>query len=429
MKIIPPSLMTVILLTSMNIHATDYYIDSTSGNDNNLGTELAPWKSISKVNGTSLKPADHIHFKRGAKWAETLLPPVSGTESAPIVFEDYGVGDLPVISGASGSGCIRWVTPRSNMTFRNLHLLDCGKNSSSKVGGISVWSDGGASNNILIESMIIEGSQRWNIYMAGVTNVMIRNNVLRNAVLEHGIYIDGSLTTNNVLIEKNEIYGNASMGIQVNSNAISRVPGIIIRYNKIYNCKMGGINNIGADGALVNHNLIYGPMPSIYNGCDGADTGCKYGAINGNYVNNTILTSGTSWATCFSNASSLGSPTYSTFINNICVHNATSGPAFEDDESAGTSRLESNLFYSTRGDVSIVRAGKTYSTFSSYLTAYPQDKGELFVDPLFVDSVIGNYSLMVNSPAVDSGIFMNITSDMAGNPIPSGAGTDRGILE
>ena len=46
---------------------TTYYVDSTSGNDENNGTsENAPWKSLEKVNSTVFQPGDQILFKTGS---------------------------------------------------------------------------------------------------------------------------------------------------------------------------------------------------------------------------------------------------------------------------------------------------------------------------------------------------------------------------
>ncbi len=61
-------LTSVIILFSVYVNATNYYV-SSSGNDANSGTsESSPWKTLNKVNSFTPKPGDQILFKRGEEW-------------------------------------------------------------------------------------------------------------------------------------------------------------------------------------------------------------------------------------------------------------------------------------------------------------------------------------------------------------------------
>jgi parallel beta-helix repeat protein len=77
-----------------------YYVDSTDGSDSNPGTQADPWKTIAKVNSTTLTPGQSVGFKRGGLWRETLQPGQSGTAGNPITFGAYGAGANPIVSGA-----------------------------------------------------------------------------------------------------------------------------------------------------------------------------------------------------------------------------------------------------------------------------------------------------------------------------------------
>jgi parallel beta-helix repeat protein len=77
-----------------------YYVDSVAGSDSNPGTEVAPWKTVAKVNSTRLTPGQSIAFKAGGVWREQLGIPSSGSVGKPITFTSYGSGPLPIISGA-----------------------------------------------------------------------------------------------------------------------------------------------------------------------------------------------------------------------------------------------------------------------------------------------------------------------------------------
>ncbi len=87
------------------VHAAPatYYVSSSGGDDGNPGTELAPFKTVAKVNSLNLQPGDRVLFKCGDTWhAEQLVVSKSGTEAAPITFGSYpaGCANKPVLSGS-----------------------------------------------------------------------------------------------------------------------------------------------------------------------------------------------------------------------------------------------------------------------------------------------------------------------------------------
>lgn len=418
-----------VLLLSGPVHARDYYI-SAAGSDSQAGTQSAPWRTIARVNATALQPGDQVLFRRGDRWAETLLPPTSGAADRPITFADFGSGALPVISGSPNNDCIRWSGTRSYLVFRNLHLQGCGQPSGTRRGGINVWNESAASRDILIEGMLLEGARTWNIYMTGIDGLRIRGNIIRDAQLEHGIYLDGTIGINDVVIEENDIHGNRDMCVQFNSNGENRLTNLVLRYNRLHDCGYGGLNNIGADGLIAHHNLFYGAMPAIYNGCDGADSGCSRGSINGVYANNTIVTSGADWATCFGNGSSLGTPSFRAFVNNICVHDAAGGPAIDQAEALTGINVDYNLFFSNRASaVTFVWGERDYQGLQSYSSATGNEAHGLYADPRFVDEDGADFSLAPNSPAIDSGASLGFTRDLTGQSVPTGSGPDRGAFE
>jgi len=93
------SLLLVVFISRPGYGVT-YYIDPSNGNDSNNGTSQGTaWKTISKVNLSSLNPGDNVLFKRGEILRETLIVPSSGSSGKPITFGAYGSGNMPVISG------------------------------------------------------------------------------------------------------------------------------------------------------------------------------------------------------------------------------------------------------------------------------------------------------------------------------------------
>jgi hypothetical protein len=94
----------ILLLSATASPAATYYIDNcvVPGNDANSGTsQLTPWLTIAHVNAQTFNPGDSVLFRRGCIWHEKLLPPSSGTGPSPIAFADYGIGNKPILDGAT----------------------------------------------------------------------------------------------------------------------------------------------------------------------------------------------------------------------------------------------------------------------------------------------------------------------------------------
>lgn len=416
-------------LATAPLVATDYYVAMT-GDDSNPGTAGAPWRTIARVNNADLQPGDRVLFRRGDNWAETLHPSASGAPGTPIVYADYGNGPRPVLSGEPNNHCISWSSTRSHLVFRQLHLQDCGQPDGSTRGALASWNDGEPSREIVLEDSLLENAQTWNIYLTGVDGLRIRRNTIRNAEQQHGIYLDGERRMADVVIEGNDIYGNAGMCVQLNSNGQNRLSGVVLRYNRLHDCSYGGLNNIGVDGLLAHHNLIYGAMPGIYNSCDSEDMECRYGATDGLYLHNTIITTGEVWATCFLNGSENGNPNFAAFVNNICIHNAEAGPAFTDEEYDGGAWVDYNLYFSTRSvPLRFVWQDVAYENLDRYRELTGNEEEGLFANPGFVDPFVYDLRLTRASPAVDSAIDLGFEYDSSGYPIPAGEGPDRGALE
>ena len=81
---------------------TVYYV-SNAGDDNNDGlTPETAWRSLVKVNATSLLPGDAVRFRRGDVWRDVPLKlNSSGTSQSPILFGAYGSGNKPRLLGSN----------------------------------------------------------------------------------------------------------------------------------------------------------------------------------------------------------------------------------------------------------------------------------------------------------------------------------------
>src|SRR5665213_3637269 len=68
-----------------------YYV-SSSGDDINPGTKMAPFKTVDKVNSLHLVAGDTVYFRSGEVFNGSLLitNETTGTPNNPIVITSYG---------------------------------------------------------------------------------------------------------------------------------------------------------------------------------------------------------------------------------------------------------------------------------------------------------------------------------------------------
>ena len=84
----------------------NYYFSSSTGNDSNLGSEINPFQTISKLNSLVLVAGDKILFKKGDTFIGQILVSYSGAIGFPIIYDSYGAGDLPLLTASNGSNGI-----------------------------------------------------------------------------------------------------------------------------------------------------------------------------------------------------------------------------------------------------------------------------------------------------------------------------------
>ena len=107
--------MAVCLIAGSAWGAT-FYVDATSGVDTNDGlSQATAWKTVAKVDGSTFSAGDQILFKRGQIWNESLVPPSSGASGNPIVFDAYGTGEAPTLTGYVPLPSSSWTLDSGNI--------------------------------------------------------------------------------------------------------------------------------------------------------------------------------------------------------------------------------------------------------------------------------------------------------------------------
>lgn len=106
-------LFIILLLSSIQTHATNYYFSNTNSSDNNAGTIVAPWATWFKVNSTLQKAntGDTLFFNRGSTWYGNI----TATPSSGVTFAAYGHGGRPVITGLTAITSWKETTPGSHI--------------------------------------------------------------------------------------------------------------------------------------------------------------------------------------------------------------------------------------------------------------------------------------------------------------------------
>lgn len=225
-----------LLAGSSRLLAADYYV-STTGNDSNLGTEAAPWRTI--AHGLSVAVAGDVVLVRGGTYVERVSFGRSGTASDPIVLRAYP-GETPILDQTgqtvptgSGDQPIIRIVNESHITVQGFTLQNWRTSSSNALPeGILVSSNG---------STVVT-----NVRLLGNTIHHIEQNNTGGSGDAHGIKVAGRSTApmTTIVIDGNEVHSlrtGSSEALVVNGN----VSGFRITHNVVHDCNNIGIDMIG----------------------------------------------------------------------------------------------------------------------------------------------------------------------------------------
>ena len=260
-----------VLLLSFSLCAQNqYYLSSSTGNDNNNGSQTQPWKTLSKISNTTLGPGDTVYFKKGDTFRGHYVVNGSGTEGNPITFKSYGSGNQPVISGSdhdNGGGDYReaiLVENEDNMIFEDLEIQNHRTTSRSDVGdlvsfGIQVISSSaGTKNNFTFRDMTFK-----NVY--GLSWVDPGDQDAFNAFEVSGLTFNSSWAgiINDVVVEDSYFTDLQRIGIHIKNTSgktsDKRNTNIVVRRNEFF--QIGGtcVLPIRTENCLVENNIFNQP--------------------------------------------------------------------------------------------------------------------------------------------------------------------------
>ena len=471
-------LLLIISLASFTL-ATNYYVDNINGNNSNTG--LSPsnaWQTLNKVNAASYAPGDSILFISGGVWRGQLQPK-SGSSAGNIIYASYGIGSKPVLLGSINvSSTADWVSLGSNIWQSTAtSTVDVGNLifSSGASCGVKKWSASNLSNqgDFWYDKT---GTQKVEIY--SVANPATFYTSIEAALGNFIIYMQ---TDSFVVIRKFTLQYGAADGIEVRNShhiiiedcELSYIGGTEltpnVRYgggiqfwakshdNTVQRCKLWEIyddavtnqGNASAGGTVQQYNLHY--INNLIWNCSESSF-CFFiqpATVSGSYMkniyfeNNTCVNAGGGWAAsqrpnlkgfqiyCSANTA----PTDSIFIRNNIFYQSRCF-IFIDNSSVPTwSYITSdyNCCYTQNNADTIVAFWTSSSLsiytepqFASYQTNTNRDLHSFIADPLFVSTGSNDYTLLSNSPCINTGTNTGIATDFNLTPRPQGGYYDIG---
>ncbi len=190
----------------------------------------------------------------------------------------------------------------------------------------------------------------------------------------------------------------------------------IIRYNKVFNSRPGspstpgmGVGSSGAGSTIqIYYNLIVNCASSILESYS-VHKGKVLVYNNTMYLNNASGSNGTVYLAYGENF---------VFKNNIIMRDG-GGKTLLALLRPGLCVSDYNQFYQSDPTSSPVRFhynGANYTTLAAWAAATNQDVHSQSTDPLFVNKS-SDWSLKAGSPAINKGVNVGLTKDIAGNPI------------
>ena len=246
-------------------------MSSSTGNDNNNGSQTQPWKTLSKLSNTSLGPGDKVYFKKGDTFRGHYVVNGSGTEGNPITFTTYGSGNQPILSGSDhddGGGDYReaiLVTNHDNMVFDDLEIQNHRTISRTGVGdlvsfGIRIEvSDSNVNlNNFFFRNMTFK-----NVY--GLYWVDPSNQSEFNAFEVSGLTFMSSWggIINDVVVEDSYFTDLQRIGVHIKNtsgkNSDKRNTNFVFRNNEFF--QIGGtcVLPIRTENCLIENNIFNQP--------------------------------------------------------------------------------------------------------------------------------------------------------------------------
>lgn len=248
----------LIYFQSLIAYATDYYIDPSGGNDNNMGTsESQAWQTANPLEKLALGAGDRLLLRAGDTLRQSLeFRKVQGDEENPFTISRYGDGPDPVIIGKDANHAIYFFNP-AHVIVEKVEV----RNPEGEYGILMEAQDAGELRNVVIREV-------------EVTEVFdASREITEPSKVRGGIVFDvkmGDQPTwwNGIEILNSHIHDLGSCGITIGSDykvvkayegGDERFPnlGVRIAHNKIHDIVRDGAIIRQCKGGIMEYNEVW----------------------------------------------------------------------------------------------------------------------------------------------------------------------------
>jgi parallel beta-helix repeat protein len=440
MKTISRFVLMMMALTGLSntaSFATNYYVDPSSPSTTANGTLANPWKTIAQVNSgtTLLNPGDSVFFKRGQSYSGRLNISRSGSATAPIVYTNYGTGNLPEFNNSITN--IIYIYNKQYIVINGIKIIDNSisptdhtvqakisyaislenspnctvSNCDISLVGVGIAVLAGSDNTT------ITGNYMHNMRMVRNTPTSVNpdddyganpmvigssNNIISNNRFEEcwalsydygydggAVELFGGTMNNNRIMNNTAINCNGFMEIGSSSNGIAQ--NNIVAYNKIINCGIIGVYQNGATFSVTVNNLQYYNNTVVETVKQYSQPGVMFWMAGTGSAGMVVVKNNIFWLSSGNNFAS------SKFNSGQMVHS-------------------NNIFRMASGSLGItLNSSELLSTNASLFTNVSGAPADW------------NYSLNSSSAAINFGTNVGLSKDFAGNAISGNP--DAGMLE
>lgn len=468
-----------------------FYV-STSGDDNNAGSEAAPWRHIQLAVDRAV-PGDTIYVKNGVYNEVVIINKSGSAEGGFITLQNYP-GHTPVIDGdglpISGETGLVVVENQAYIKVVGFEIRNL------KTGGMfdafpaGIWIRGYGDhleirNNVVhdIENSCDEcGAHGIAVYgwdaKASIHDIIIDGNEVYNGKFgwSESLVLNGNVEK--FVVSNNIVHDNDNIGIDLigfeetaPDQAIDRARDGVVVGNLVYNISSFGNPPYGdessADGIYVDGgtNIVI-EGNTVHDTNIGIELASEHGGKNTSFitVRNNFVYSNTQVGIAFGGYDTeRGSTENCVIVNNTLYNNATQGDwgaelyiHFDTRNNivknniiyASDARLfieswsdvmtgnvvDSNLYFAPGGGMNgtWIWKSKTYNTFAAYQSASDNEaNGLAATDPLLIDATTGDLHLQAGSPAINRGESLSVAGnlDIDGNARIIGDAIDLGADE
>lgn len=233
-----------------------FFVDSDSGDDGNPGTsEASPWRTLTNVNASDLKPGDQVLLKAGSHFLGQLYPKSPGesrgTNVDPIRIRPYGTGPKPLIAGEGKYKAAVYLYNFDVCEISDIEITNQGTEREAERTGVLVQAeDFGTAHDIRLLQLFIHDVNGSLVKEAGGgQGILWQNEAGTRLSRFDGLLIEGCHVAR---CERNGImgYGNwdrarwyPSLHVIVRNNLIEEIPG-------------DAIVPIGCENALIERNVV-----------------------------------------------------------------------------------------------------------------------------------------------------------------------------